>query len=78
MKGTKRRPITVYLVPEIAKAFKVKAAMTESTVSDLVNEALADRLRRDEADIRLVRERSKEPARDYDEFIAELRRDGLI
>ena len=78
MKASKRRPTTVYLIPEIAKAIKVKAALTESSVSDLVNEALAERLKRDEANLRLMRQREKDPTRPYEEFLKELKRDGLI
>lgn len=78
MDKTKRQPTTVYLHPKIARAVKVKAAMTESTVSDLVNDALARRLREDEDDLRVARERRRERGRDFEDVLKDLKRDGLI
>lgn len=74
----KRKPTTVYIEPRLAKAVKVKAALADSSISDIVNEALAARLRQDEADLRLMRERGAEPARPYEAFLKELKKDGLI
>lgn len=78
MKTPARRPTTVYLDPKIAKAAKVKAAVSERSLSDIVNDALAAKLRQDEADLSLMRARRKEPTRPYEEFLKELKRDGLI
>ena len=76
--ASKRKPTTVYIEPRLAKAVKVKAALADSSVSDIVNEALVARLRQDEADLRLLRERGREPSRTYEEFLKELKKDGLI
>ena len=73
-----RRPIRIYLDSKLAKTPKVKAALIDGTLSDLVNEALVTLFRQDESDLRLMRERRKQPSRPYEEFAAELRRDGLI
>ena len=78
MPKEKRKPTTIYLIPRIAQAVKVKAAVTGESVSDLVNDALAVRLKQDEEDLRLVRERKKQPARNYADFLKDLKRDGLI
>jgi len=78
MDKIKREATTVYLNPRIAKAAKVRAALSDKSLSDLVNEALAKRLRQDADDLALIRKRSKEPARDYDDFVKEMRRDGLL
>lgn len=78
MSQTARRATTLYLNPKIAKAAKIKAAITGKSLSTLANEGLALILREDEQLIRLARARSRQPARDYEEFIKELRRDGLI
>ena len=78
MHKIKRVATTVYLNPRIAKAAKVRAALSDKSLSDLVNEALAKRLRRDADDLELIRERSKEPTRDYDDFVKEMRKDGLL
>ena len=77
-KPARRAPTTVYLDPKIAKAVKVKAALCDRSVSDLVNESLAHSLVRDSDDLALIRKRKAEKSRPYEEFLAELRRDGLI
>jgi hypothetical protein len=78
MDKIKRVATTVYLNPRIAKAAKVRAALSNKSLSDLVNEALAKRLRRDADDLELIRERAKEPTRDYDDVVKDMKRDGLL
>jgi hypothetical protein len=73
-----KKPTTVYLDQRIAQAVKIKAAITGETVSDMVNEALEAKLRRDEENLRIARERRNQPSRPYEEFLKELKRDGLI
>jgi len=73
-----RNPTTIYLDPKLAKAAKIKAAITGRSLSDLANEGLARVLREDDAILRIAKERRKQPSRDYEEFLKELRRDGLI
>lgn len=74
----KRHPTTVYLHPKIARAVKVKAALTDKSVSDLVNDALSQRLRQDEEDLGLIRERKRERGRDFEDILADLKKDGLL
>lgn len=78
MEKIKRRPTTVYLIPKIAQAAKVKAAVTGESVSDQVNEALARRLSQDADDLRVVRERRGERGRDFEDVLKDLKKDGLI
>jgi hypothetical protein len=78
MDKIKREATTVYLNPRIAKAAKVRAALSDKSLSDLVNEALAKRLRRDADDLELIRKRANEPVRDYDEIVKEMKKDGLL
>ena len=80
MDKIKRVATTVYLDPRIAKAAKVRAALSNKSLSDLVNEDLAKRLRRDADDLELIRGRmrSKEPLIDYDDVVKEMKRDGLL
>jgi len=73
-----RSATTVYLDPRIARAAKVKAAVTGRSLSDLANEGLTRLLSEDERDIRLAKERRREKGRPYEEFVKELRRDGLL
>lgn len=78
MDRPKKLPTTVYLDPRIAKAVKVKAALNERTVSDMVNDALARDLARDAKALEIFERRKHEKRYDYDEFIAQLKKDGLI
>jgi len=72
------RRATVYLEPRIHQAVKIKAAQMDSTVSDLVNEALKLSLREDAIDLQAIRERKREPARSFEAVVADLKRDGLL
>lgn len=78
MKKIRRAPTTVYLVPEIARAAKVKAALLEKSFSDVVNDSLARSIRQDAAHLSVFQKRKNERARSYEEFLTELKRDGLI
>jgi hypothetical protein len=74
----KRRVTTVYMDVDVSRAAKMKAALTGMSVSDQVNRALLRDLHEDERDLRIFKERAHEPTRDYDEFLAEMKRDGRI
>jgi len=76
--AAKRRPVMVYLDPDLHRAAKMRSAAMGESVSDQVNEALRAKLREDEADQRVFREREKEPSRPYEEFLAELKGRGLL
>ena len=79
MDKIKREPTTVYLNPRIAKAAKVRAALSDKSLSDVVNDALAKCLREDADDLEIIRQRKKNPSfRSYDEFVKELKKDGLL
>ncbi len=78
MATPKRTPTTVYLDPRLARAIKIKAAISGKSVSDLANQGLARLLSDDEKDLRLIKERKNQPARSYDLVVKELRKDGLL
>jgi hypothetical protein len=74
----RRTPTTIHLDPEIARAVKIKAAVSGRSLSDLANEGLRRILSEDEADLRIVSQRRKSKTRPYEEFLAELRKNGQI
>jgi predicted transcriptional regulator len=74
--AAKPRPTTVYLDPKLARAIKIKAAMTERSVSQLINEAVRAKLKLDEDDLKYVRKHRNERARPLEEFLAEMKRNG--
>lgn len=78
MATPKRTPTTVYLDPRLARAIKIKAAVTGMSISDLANQALAQLLSEDEKYLQLIRARKNEPVRDYELVLKELRKDGLL
>jgi hypothetical protein len=69
---------TVYLEPDLHQALRMKAAVTDSTISALINEMVRERLAEDTDDLRAVRERLNEPVISYDELLEELRAHGKI
>jgi len=75
--ATPRRS-TIYLEPELHQALRLKAAATERSVSDLVNEAVRSALAEDEADLRAFAERAREPLIAYEEALEYLKRDGKL
>ena len=69
---------TVYLNPKVHRALKVKAATTDSSISQLVNRAVLEVLKEDVIDLKSFRKRAKEPVRPLEKVLAELERDGQL
>jgi len=79
MQQSKRRDTTtVTLKPKIARAIKAKAASLEQSMSEVVNDLLADRIKQDQRHIRLFRKRQHEVGRPLEEVLADMKRDGLL
>lgn len=68
----------MYLDAEVAKAVKMKAAVSGKTVSELANEGLVRLLREDARDLRIFRERRKQRVTSYEDFIAQLEKSGEL
>ena len=69
---------TVYLDPDLHRAVRVKAAETERSVSELLNEALRQSLAEDAEDLEAARSRSMEPNLDFERVLKDLRRRGKL
>ena len=69
---------TVYFETDVHKALRLKAAETERSVSDLVNEAVRAQLAEDEDDLSAFRRRAKEPAIRFEHFLRDLKRRGKL
>ncbi len=76
-RNTGARRTTVHLEPGLHRALKVKAASTDRTLSDLVNEAVRLALREDALDLDALRRRTREPSRAFERVLANLRRNRL-
>lgn len=69
---------TVYFDPEIHRALRLKAATTERSISELVNEAVELALGEDAEDLEAFRQRRGERSLSFDEVVQDLRRRGRI
>jgi plasmid stability protein len=76
--ATQLKRATVYIEPDIHQAIRVKSAVTHSSISEIVNDALRATLSEDEEDLRAFDERAADPLITYEELLARLKADGKI
>ena len=76
METTKRA--TVYFDPEIHRALRLKAAATERTVSELVNEAVGLALGEDAEDLEAFEKRCREPTLDFEDVVRAMKKAGWL
>ena len=74
--STKRA--TVYFDAEIHRALRLKAAETDRSVSDLVNEAIRTSLAEDAADLSAFELREPEPDFPFEAAVKDLKRRGKL
>jgi hypothetical protein len=74
--ATKRA--TIYFDAHIHKVLRIKAAHTQRSISELVNEAVKMALREDHDDLKAFEDREQEPVVTYEELLAELKANGNI
>lgn len=78
MPATKSKRATVYFDPALHKALRLKAAATERSLSDVVDEAVRVLLAEDADDLAAIDERATEPTVSFEAFVQELKRDGAL
>jgi plasmid stability protein len=69
---------TVYFEPEIHRALRLKAAATDRSISDMVNDAVKLALAEDAEDLAAFEERAHEKSVDFETVVKSLRRRGKI
>ena len=69
---------TIYFEPEIHRALRMKAAASDRSISDMVNEAVRLTLAEDAEDLAAFDSRAKETALDFGKVVKALRRRGKI
>jgi plasmid stability protein len=69
---------TVCLEQELHQALRLKAAVTNRSVSQLINEMIRDQLAEDADDLRIFRERTDDPVIDYESLLEDLRAHGKL
>jgi len=76
--NTEPKRATVYFAPEIHRALRLKAAETDRSMSDLVNEAVQLSLAEDADDLAAFEDRVNEPNLPYEAVVKDLKRRGKI
>lgn len=69
---------TVYFDSELHRALRLKAAETERSISELVNEAVRLSLNEDAEDLAAFEERGKEPNLVFEDVIKDLKLRGKL
>jgi len=78
MTESTQKRATVYFDPYLHRALRLKAAETDSSVSELVNDAVREALAEDAEDLAAFDERSKEPELLFEDVVKDLKRRGKI
>ena len=76
--STVSKRATIYFDPALHRALRVKAAETDRSLSDLVNEAVKLSLVEDAEDLAAFEERALEHDLSFEDVIKELKRSGTI
>jgi hypothetical protein len=69
---------TVYFEPEIHRALRLKAATSDKSISDMVNDAVKQSLAEDAGDLEAFEKRKREPNLDFEQFVRALKRRGKL
>lgn len=76
--GELSKRATIYFEPEIHHALRVKAANTQQSISEVVNEAVRLVLREDQEDLSAFDERVAEPTLSYETLLKDLKSHGKL
>ncbi len=76
--GTHTKRATIYLDSELHRALKLKAAETDNSVSELVNEAVRESLSEDADDLSIFEERANEPSLSFEAVVRDLKQRGRL
>ena len=69
---------TIYFNAEIHRALRLKAAASDRSISDMVNEAVKAALAEDAEDLAAFDQRAAEPVISYESFVKGLKRRGRV
>jgi hypothetical protein len=69
---------TVYLEPTLHRVLRLKAAETDRSISELVNEAVKISLAEDAEDLASFEERARERSVSFEKVVREMRRRGKL
>ena len=69
---------TIYFDPDLHRALRFKAAGTDRSISDLVNEAVKQSLAEDAEDLAAFDDRAHEPNLPFEEVLKGLKQSGKL
>ena len=69
---------TVYFVPDVHQALRVRAASTSQSVSELVDEAVRLLMKEDQEDLQAYADRVGEPEISYEALLNDLKKHGKL
>ncbi len=69
---------TIYFDPEIHRALRLRAASTQVSLSELVDEAVKLLMREDQEDLAAFTQRAAEPEMTYEALLADLKQHGRL
>jgi hypothetical protein len=78
MKESTAKRATVYFEPDLHRAIRLKAADTQKSISDIVNDAVRAALREDQEDLAAFEERIAEPTISYETLLKDLKSHGKL
>lgn len=76
--GDQPKRATVYFDPDLHRALRLKAAETDRSISELVNEAVKRSLAEDAEDLAAFEERGRERSVPFEDVVKRLRRRGAL
>lgn len=76
--GPSSKRSTVYFDENLHAALRLKAAHTQRSVSELVNDAVRAALAEDQEDLAAFQERAGEPTLSYEELLNDLKAHGQL
>jgi plasmid stability protein len=76
MESAKRA--TIYFAPSVHKALRLRAAASDRSISDMVNDAVKASLAEDAADLAAFDQRKRERSESFESFVRGMKRRGLL
>ena len=78
MSETPQKRATVYFESHLHRALRLKAAETDTSISELVNDAVKEALAEDAEDLAAFEERAAEPNLKFEEVLKDLKKRGKL
>ena len=69
---------TIYFEPDVHKALRLKSAVSERSISEMVNDAVRYSLAEDADDLTAFDDRADESTIDFEDFVKNMKRSGKL